>query len=181
MPTPGKLTSANQRPDHRSSLRNHSSDSRKMSGSAPGVFAHREGSTRTIRRPRWLQPGGLNRARNWRALSLQLTILRTLSVRLASILDQRPHAAGDQTVPVARIWLDTTEGRDVPRTGFAEPASQGRDCSGSDFQEHDQRRAFRLMAREQLLRTEPFQRHQDQGPQSAGHSGHRIRAHRNSQ
>lgn len=69
----------------------------------------------------------------------------------------------EETVPVQRIWLDTTESRETPRTGFAGESSAEiaavllvlyknmvlrKGCSPS-------------LARERLLNTEPFNQHPD--------------------
>lgn len=69
----------------------------------------------------------------------------------------------EETIPVQRIWLDTTESRETPRTGFAGESSAEiasvlsvlyknlvlrKGCSPS-------------LARERLLNTEPFNHHPD--------------------
>lgn len=69
----------------------------------------------------------------------------------------------EETVPVQRIWLDTAENKDTPRTGFSGESTEavievlraiygdmvGRRGMSSDF------------AKQLLLRTEPFQNHPD--------------------
>lgn len=64
----------------------------------------------------------------------------------------------EETIPVQRIWLDTTESKETPRTGFsgAAPAEvvavldvMYRNLTG-------RKKLSPALAREQLLRTEPF-------------------------
>ena len=65
----------------------------------------------------------------------------------------------EETVPVQRIWLDTTEGKEVPRTGFAGVVT----CEVVAVLETMYRNMVQkkgispALAKEQLLRTEPFQ------------------------
>ena len=65
----------------------------------------------------------------------------------------------EETIPVQRIWLDTAESKDTPRTGFSGSAS----AEVSAVLEVTYRNLVRRkglspeLAREQLLRTEPFQ------------------------
>lgn len=65
----------------------------------------------------------------------------------------------EATVPVQRIWLDTAEGRDVPRTGFADEApSEVVTVLRILFRNLVQKKGLSPhFARQQLLRTEPFQ------------------------
>jgi hypothetical protein len=65
----------------------------------------------------------------------------------------------EATVPVQRIWLDTAEGRDVPRTGFADEApSEVVKVLWILFRNLVQKKGLSPhFARQQLLRTEPFQ------------------------
>ena len=69
----------------------------------------------------------------------------------------------EETVPVQRIWLDTAEGRDVPRTGFTDEApSEVVTVLQVLFRNLVQRKGLTpALAREQLLRTEPFQHYPD--------------------
>ena len=62
-------------------------------------------------------------------------------------------------VPVQRIWLDTAEGREVPRTGFADEApSELINLLRILFRNLVQKKGLSpQLARQQLLRTEPFQ------------------------
>lgn len=69
----------------------------------------------------------------------------------------------EETVPVQRIWLDTTEGRETPRTGFAgEPPSEVHAVLMVMYRNLVVRRGISpALAREQLLHTEPFNNHPD--------------------
>jgi hypothetical protein len=69
----------------------------------------------------------------------------------------------EETIPVQRIWLDTTEQRETPRTGFAgEPPSVMTGILRVIYRNLITRRGMSpLEAREQLLRTEPFDQHPD--------------------
>ena len=64
----------------------------------------------------------------------------------------------EATVPVQRIWLDTTEGRETPRNGFAgEPSSEVRAVLMVMYRNLVlYKGASPDLAREQLLHTEPF-------------------------
>jgi hypothetical protein len=64
----------------------------------------------------------------------------------------------EETIPVQRIWLDTTEARETPRTGFAgETPAEVATILGVMFKNMVQRKQMSpVLAREQLLRTEPF-------------------------
>ena len=63
-----------------------------------------------------------------------------------------------ETVPVQRIWLDTSEGREAPRTGFAgEPSSEVQGVLMVIYRNLVVRKGMSpKLAREQLLHTEPF-------------------------
>jgi hypothetical protein len=65
----------------------------------------------------------------------------------------------EETVPVQRIWLDTTEGKDVPRTGFSGNLSSEVLAVLEVMYRNMVTRKGMLpdMAKELLLRTEPFQ------------------------
>lgn len=69
----------------------------------------------------------------------------------------------EETVPVQRIWLDTTEARETPRTGFAgEPPSEVRAVLMVMYRNLVLRKGVSpQLAREQLLHTEPFNNHPD--------------------
>jgi len=69
----------------------------------------------------------------------------------------------EETVPVQRIWLDTTEGRETPRTGFAgEAPSEVRAVLRVMYRNLVLRKGLSpQLAREQLLHTEPFNNHPD--------------------
>ena len=65
----------------------------------------------------------------------------------------------EATVPVQRIWLDTAENRDTPRTGFAgDPPAEVREVLLVLFRNLVRRKGLtEEAARRQLLNTEPFQ------------------------
>ena len=65
----------------------------------------------------------------------------------------------EETVPVQRIWLDTTEGQETPRTGFfGEPSAEVAIVLKVMFKNLVQRKGLTPdQARHRLLRTEPFQ------------------------
>jgi hypothetical protein len=65
----------------------------------------------------------------------------------------------EETVPVQRIWLDTAENRDTPRTGFAgEPPEAVAEVLKTLFADMVQRKGMGVAdARKTLLSTEPFQ------------------------
>lgn len=69
----------------------------------------------------------------------------------------------EETVPVQRIWLDTTEGRETPRTNFAgEPPLEVRTVLMVMYRNLVLRKGVSpQLAREQLLHTEPFNNHPD--------------------
>lgn len=69
----------------------------------------------------------------------------------------------EETVPVQRIWLDTTEGRETPRTNFAgEPPSEVRTVLMAMYRNLVLRKRMSPQhAREQLLHTEPFNSYPD--------------------
>lgn len=64
----------------------------------------------------------------------------------------------EETVPVQRIWLDTTEGRETPRTGFeGEPPAEVRSVLVVMYRNLVLRKGMASdLARDQLLHTEPF-------------------------
>lgn len=64
----------------------------------------------------------------------------------------------EETVPVQRIWLDTTEGQETPRTGFAgEPPAEVRSVLLVMYRNLVLRKGMSPgLARERLLQTEPF-------------------------
>jgi hypothetical protein len=64
----------------------------------------------------------------------------------------------EETVPVQRIWLDTTEGKDVPRTGFSgEAPAEVLAVLEIMFRNMVEKKGISpKMAKEQLARTEPF-------------------------
>ena len=64
----------------------------------------------------------------------------------------------EETVPVQRIWLDTAEGRETPRTGFEGNATDDvRSIAEVLFNDLVTRHGLApAAARDQMLRTEPF-------------------------
>ena len=67
----------------------------------------------------------------------------------------------EETVPVQRIWIDTAEQRETPRTGFAgEPAAAVMDVLKIMYRNMVQLKGMSpSQARSRLLLTEPFQNH----------------------
>lgn len=69
----------------------------------------------------------------------------------------------EETVPVQRIWLDTTEGKEVPRTGFSGAApSEVLAVLEPMYRNMVRKKGISpALAKEQLLRTEPFHDYQE--------------------
>lgn len=69
----------------------------------------------------------------------------------------------EETVPVQRIWLDTTEARETPRTGFAgEPAAEIASILSVLYKNMVQGKGYSpALARKRLLNTEPFNHYPD--------------------
>ncbi|WP_147164640.1 ATP-binding protein [Pararhodospirillum oryzae] len=67
----------------------------------------------------------------------------------------------EETVPVRRIWLDTTEGRETPRTSFeGEAPAEVETVLRVMFRNMVQRKGMSpALAREHLLHTEPFHKY----------------------
>jgi hypothetical protein len=67
----------------------------------------------------------------------------------------------EETVPVQRIWLDTVENKETPRTGFeGEPNAAIIEVASILFDDLVERRGFSFEeARKSMLRTEPFQKY----------------------
>lgn len=129
------------------------------------VFAHRGQVTPSVRgksvEPAWLsvRSAGGHRYRISRdhdvvrsALELGGAVKLEIEAMLRVI---------EETVPVQRIWLDTAEERETPRTGFAgEPDSEVRAVLLVMYQTLRTRNGLSAdAARERLLRTEPFNLH----------------------
>lgn len=70
----------------------------------------------------------------------------------------------EETMPVQRIWLDTTEDKEIPRTGFIDASeNEIRDTLTSIFEALVKFRGLsQTEARERLGRTPPFDRYPDQ-------------------
>lgn len=69
----------------------------------------------------------------------------------------------EETIPVQRIWLDTTESKETPRTGFAGAALAEVVAVLNVMYRNltDRKGLSPKLAREQLLRTEPFNNYAD--------------------
>lgn len=69
----------------------------------------------------------------------------------------------EETIPVQRIWLDTTESKETPRTGFAGAApAEVVAVLAVMYRNLTGRKGLSpALAREQLLRTEPFHNYAD--------------------
>lgn len=67
----------------------------------------------------------------------------------------------EETVPVQRIWLDTAENKETPRTGFeGEPNSTIIEVARVLFDDLIERKGLSVEeARKSMLRTEPFQKY----------------------
>jgi len=67
----------------------------------------------------------------------------------------------EETVPVQRIWLDTAENKETPRTGFeGEPNEAIVEVARVLFDDLVERKGLTVdEARKSLLRTEPFQKY----------------------
>lgn len=86
---------------------------------------------------------------------------------VAAVLDETAPTAAqirtmlriiEATIPVQRIWLDTAEAKDVPRTGFAEePPAEVMEVLKVMYRNLIKKKGLTSeAARDQLLRTEPF-------------------------
>jgi hypothetical protein len=69
----------------------------------------------------------------------------------------------EATVPVQRIWLDTADAHEIPRTGFSgEPPAEVAGVLSIMYRNMVLRRGLSpVLARQQLLRTEPFHQFPD--------------------
>jgi len=69
----------------------------------------------------------------------------------------------EETVPVQRIWLDTAEGKETPRTGFSgDSATEVRSVLSTVYRNLVLRKGVSPeLARERLLHTEPFHNYPD--------------------
>lgn len=67
----------------------------------------------------------------------------------------------EETVPVQRIWLDTAENKETPRTGFeGEPNAAVVEVASVLFDDLIERKSLSVEeARKSMLRTEPFQKY----------------------
>lgn len=69
----------------------------------------------------------------------------------------------EETIPVQRIWLDTAEGHETPRTGFSgEASAEIKHVLNVMYRNMVQRKGLSpTLAREKLLHTEPFHNYPD--------------------
>jgi hypothetical protein len=69
----------------------------------------------------------------------------------------------EETIPVQRIWLDTTEAREIPRTGFAGQSPAEVDAVLQVLYRNmiSRKGLSPLRARQLLLQTDPFNNHPD--------------------
>ena len=67
----------------------------------------------------------------------------------------------EETVPVQRIWLDTVENKETPRTGFdGEPNAAVVEVATVLFQDLIERKGLSVEeARKSMTRAEPFQKY----------------------
>ena len=67
----------------------------------------------------------------------------------------------EETVPVQRIWLDTAENKETPRTGFeGEPNAAVVEVASVLFNDLIERKGLSVEeARKSMARTEPFQKY----------------------
>ena len=126
------------------------------------VFAHRG-------QPRSVNPGHTV-AQAWRADHVASGIRYRIDHEhpaVRAVLDDAGDLSGriramlrviEETVPVQRIWLDTSEGRETPRTGFAgEPSSEVQAVLLVLYRNLVVRKGVSpRLAREKLLHAEPF-------------------------
>lgn len=134
-------------------------------GRARRVFAFRGTPT--------LGPGGLKIEQEaWRVDRLKDGVRYCIDERhpaVAAVIDAVGGNAGlvramlrvvEETVPVQRIWLDTAENKDTPRTGFdGEPNAAVIEVASVLFNDLIERKGLSVEeARKSMLRTEPFQK-----------------------
>lgn len=132
---------------------------------ARNVFAHRGQVMRT--------PGAAEIAQAWQAEHFRGGIryhIDDAHPAVRAVLDDAGSLAPqiramlrviEETVPVQRIWLDTTEGHETPRVGFAEqPSAEVLAILTVIYRNFVRRKGMTsAQAREQLLRMEPFNNH----------------------
>lgn len=131
------------------------------------VFAHRGQPIRT--------GGGVHLAQAWRAEHFRGGVryrIDTDHPAVKAVLeDAGPNEPQvrvmlrilEETIPVQRIWLDTTEASETPRTGFAsEPTAEVEAVLFVVYRNMIVRKGVSpALARERLLHTEPFNNHPD--------------------
>ena len=127
------------------------------------IFAHRGQALRTA--------GGGNLEEVWRVEHFNGGIRYRIDKNHAAIRDVLDTASRtnepeilamlrviEETIPVQRIWLDTAEAKETPRTGFAgEASSEVKSILMVMYRNMVIRKGVSpALARERLLRTEPF-------------------------
>jgi len=131
------------------------------------VFAHRGQPVRT--------GDGSAVTQAWRAEHFKGGIRYRIDLQHPAVSSVLDDAAGlepqiramlriiEETIPVQRIWLDTAEARETPRTGFAEESPDDlMTILHVVYKNMVVRKGLSpLLARERLLRMEPFHNHPD--------------------
>ena len=121
------------------------------------------------------EPGGEPLAQAWRAVHFNGGIRYQIDndhPAIRAVLDDagaiEPEIRAmlriiEETIPVQRIWLDTTEARETPRTGFSgDSPAEIIPVLSVMYRNMVLRKGMSPgRAREQLLRTEPFNTHPD--------------------
>lgn len=126
------------------------------------VFAHRGGGVRGANAPRVAEAWRVEHRRSGVHYRVDET-----HPAVSAVLEQAGPLAADvramlrvieETVPVQRIWLDTAESKETPRTGFtADPPEEVRKVLRVLFRNLTERKGYSAArAVEQLLHTEPF-------------------------
>lgn len=120
-----------------------------------------------------LGPKGIQVEQAWRVERLRSGIRYRLDQAhpsIAAVMEACGETSGlvkamlrviEETVPVQRIWLDTAENRETPRTGFeGEPNAAVIEVARVLFNDLIERKGLSIDdARKSLLRTEPFQKY----------------------
>ncbi len=132
------------------------------------VFAHRGQVSR-------VGTSGASIAQAWRVDRSSIGMRYRIDVEhpsVKAVLDDAGHLLPqvqamlrviEETIPVQRIWLDTAEGKETPRTGFAgDPSAEVRAILEVMFRSFVSRRGLSPDdARKRLLHTEPFNNYPD--------------------
>jgi hypothetical protein len=129
------------------------------------VFAHRGQPIRSTEGKQVLQAWRVERFKGGVRYRID-----TEHPAVKSLLDDFPNIGSqlqtmlrviEETIPVQRIWLDTAEARETPRTGFSgQPPSELLIVLSAMFRNMTQRKGMSATAAKSLLlRTEPFDRY----------------------